>query len=162
MTLAKETQTAKTAAKAHPILRKGSTGDDVKYIQNTLNYIYGPDLKVDGIFGSKTEAAVKQFQEDYGLVVDGIVGIQTWYYLVEARHAPISPKFPLLRKGSTGDDVKKLQHFLNCFSYDLVVDGIFGHKTEAAVKDFQARNGLVVDGIVGPQTWSALHQYAYC
>ena len=152
MTVAKET------AKTHPVLRKGSTGDDVKYVQDTLNYIYDFELKVDGIFGSKTEGAVKQFQEDYHLVVDGIVGEQTWNRLVEVRNAPVTPSLPTLYKGSTGEDVKYLQDLLNYFGYKLVIDGIFGIHTEAAVKDFQSGSGLVVDGIVGEKTWGALHQ----
>lgn len=152
MTVAKET------AKTHPILRKGSISDDVKYIQDTLNYIYGIELKVDGIFGSKTEGAVKQFQEDYHLVVDGIVGEKTWNRLVEVRNAPVTPSLPVLRKGSAGENVTYLQDLLNYFGYKLAVDGIFGIRTEAAVKDFQSGSGLVVDGIVGEKTWDALHQ----
>ena len=57
--------------------RMGSVGDEVSAIQNVLKnkgYYTG---KVDGIFGSKTLAAVKNFQRDYGLTVDGIVGPKT-------------------------------------------------------------------------------------
>ena len=56
-----------------------------------------------------------------------------------------------LRKGSTGDEVMKLQQLLG-----ITADGIFGKNTERAVMDFQKRNGLVADGIVGPKTWEAL------
>lgn len=59
-----------------------------------------------------------------------------------------------IKNGSRGEDVKKLQELLS--GYGLVVDGIFGEKTENAVKDFQQKNGLVVDGIVGPKTWEKL------
>lgn len=58
---------------------------------------------------------------------------------------------PTLRKGSTGDDVKRLQAALHVFT-----DGDFGPKTEAALKEFQKASGLVADGICGPQTWKAL------
>ena len=58
-----------------------------------------------------------------------------------------------LKKGSRGEDVKTLQTMLG----GLVVDGIFGSKTKAAVEAFQAANGLKVDGIVGPLTWAALN-----
>ena len=59
-------------------LRRGSTGEDVAYLQGRLNGIgFGP-LAIDGIFGPATEEAVKKFQKYYGLTVDGIVGIQTW------------------------------------------------------------------------------------
>lgn len=62
-----------------------------------------------------------------------------------------------LKSGSKGSEVTTLQTKLNSVgNYGLVADGIFGAKTEAAVKDFQKKKGLTVDGIVGPKTWSAL------
>ena len=57
----------------------------------------------------------------------------------------------LLKKGSKGDDVKKLQAKLG-----LAADGIFGGGTEAKVKEWQAANGLAADGIVGEGTWSKM------
>lgn len=66
---------------------------------------------------------------------------------------------PTLSYGSRGEDVIRLQKRLNYFGYGLVVDGIFGRATEAAVRGFQRSNGLIVDGIVGPQTWNALYPY---
>lgn len=64
---------------------------------------------------------------------------------------------PTLRRGSQGDDVADLQMLLNSkFGYDLEVDGDYGSKTEAAVKDFQKKHGLTADGICGPKTWKAL------
>jgi peptidoglycan hydrolase-like protein with peptidoglycan-binding domain len=63
---------------------------------------------------------------------------------------------PTLRRGSQGSAVKELQKMLNDLSYKVTVDGIFGAKTEAAVKDFQKNCGLVADGIVGAKTWDAL------
>lgn len=62
----------------------------------------------------------------------------------------------LLALGSYGQDVKLLQTMLNQRGYKLKVDGIFGPKTLAAVKDFQKKNGLKVDGIVGPKTLAKL------
>ena len=58
--------------------------------------------------------------------------------------------------GDRGQQVKKLQEKLNALGESLVVDGIFGPGTHAAVINFQARNGLTVDGIVGPKTKAAL------
>jgi putative chitinase len=57
----------------------------------------------------------------------------------------------LLKNGSNGDDVKKLQAKLG-----LAADGIFGAGTEAKVKEWQAANGLAADGIVGEGTWSKM------
>ena len=65
----------------------------------------------------------------------------------------------LLRRGSTGEPVRKLQRQLNSVSKPvplLAVDGIFGPKTQAAVQNFQKSSGLTVDGIVGPKTQAAL------
>ena len=59
----------------------------------------------------------------------------------------------LLRVGSTGDDVKKLQELLG-----VDVIGKFGPKTEAAVKGWQSANGLTADGIVGDATWAKMFQ----
>ncbi len=59
-----------------PTLRRGARGDLVKQIQNEL------EVDADGIFGPGTEAALRQFQRDNGLVPDGIVGPQTWAALL--------------------------------------------------------------------------------
>ena len=56
-----------------------------------------------------------------------------------------------LKKGSKGEDVKKLQQLLK-----ITIDGDFGPKTEEAVKKFQKEHNLTSDGIVGPKTWEAL------
>ena len=58
--------------------------------------------------------------------------------------------------GSTGSAVSKLQSVLNEHGYDLAVDGIFGVKTQAAVRDYQQKNGLKLDGIAGKETWGSL------
>ena len=62
----------------------------------------------------------------------------------------------VLKKGNKGDAVKVLQEELNKHGADLVVDGIFGVKTEEAVKAFQKSMSLFADGIVGEKTWNAL------
>jgi peptidoglycan hydrolase-like protein with peptidoglycan-binding domain len=62
----------------------------------------------------------------------------------------------LLAVGSFGDDVKLVQTALNNNGYNLVADGIYGKKTQAAVKDYQSKNGLSADGIVGPKTVAKL------
>ena len=57
----------------------------------------------------------------------------------------------IIKKGSKGDAVKTLQRALN-----ITIDGDFGLKTEAAVKEFQKAHNLIADGIVGPNTWKVL------
>ena len=58
--------------------------------------------------------------------------------------------------GSTGSAVSQLQTVLNQHGYDLAVDGIFGEKTQAAVRDYQKKNNLKLDGIAGKETWGSL------
>lgn len=60
-------------------IKRGTSGMDVAYCQNLLNQrLPTRPLWVDGIFGMKTEAAVRQFQQSRQLVADGIVGPKTW------------------------------------------------------------------------------------
>ena len=61
-----------------PLITKGSTGDAVKASQTKLNALGYNCGDVDGIFGDKTLAAVKAYQTDKALLVDGMVGSQTW------------------------------------------------------------------------------------
>lgn len=67
----------------NPLLRRGSKGEDVQRLQRALAK-WGSRIEVDGDFGEKTEAAVKAFQKDHGLVPDGIVGQYTWRALLSA------------------------------------------------------------------------------
>ena len=68
----------------YPTLRKGDIGDDVREMQELLiNLNYLPAGEDDGKFGSKTEAAVCEFQKDQGLTVDGVCGPKTWKRLRE-------------------------------------------------------------------------------
>lgn len=62
-----------------------------------------------------------------------------------------------IRKGSKQtEEVELLQELLNIHGYQLKVDGIFGDKTDEAVRKFQASKALTIDGIVGPKTWEKL------
>lgn len=71
--------------------------------------------------------------------------------------ATVDPARAMLRKGDQGQDVRTLQAKLNdAIRADLPIDGGFGPRTEAAVKNFQAAKGLLADGMVGPKTWVAL------
>ena len=169
-------------------LRVGSTGNAVRTIQRQLSRIRQnfpaipviPD--VDGVFGSATEAAVRQFQTSFQLTSDGIVGKATWYKIsyiyvsvkklaelgsegVEPDGLPPDGTYPgvLLRLGSTGSSVEEMQYYLSTIAQfnpsipNLSVDGIFGSGTQASVIAFQNYYGLTPDGIVGPATWDAIY-----
>ena len=142
-----------------PMVYWGCTGDAVKTLQEKLNAKGFNSGNVDGIFGAKTYAAVTAFQKANSLGVDGIVGKLTWAKLYDATPVNVTPVTtqPMLRTGSRGDAVRKLQELLNALGYDCgSVDGIFGSKTYAAVLAFQKANGLAADGIVGSLTWGKL------
>jgi peptidoglycan hydrolase-like protein with peptidoglycan-binding domain len=96
---------------------------------------------------------VKSFQESKNLVEDGIVGPATWGAM------PKDPNTPLVSNGDTGPVVKALQQGLHTIASGGSgldpgqIDGIFGPKTEAAVRAYQTDQGVESDGIVGDRTW---------
>lgn len=83
--------------------------------------------------------------------------INKYEFMKEVRGGDDTYALPTLRKGSRGEAVKALQDTLNKLGYNAgELDGIFGVRTEGAVKAFQRDNKLAQDGIVGPLTWAAL------
>jgi peptidoglycan hydrolase-like protein with peptidoglycan-binding domain len=138
-----------------PLVQQGDQDHPVRTLQYLLR-ARGHTVTVDGIFGPKTDAAVRAFQQERSLAVDGIVGPHTWRALIVE-----------VQKGSQGDAVRGVQEefqFRNLSgdpSKGLQIDGIFGPKTDAAVRGFQQAiaqdvPSMAVDGIVGPMTWQAL------
>ena len=65
---------------------------------------------------------------------------------------------PILKEGSKGPEVVKVQETLKKINFYGAIDGIFGSHTKDAVIRFQHHHGLVPDGIVGPKTWSKLNE----
>ena len=118
-----------------------------KFLQYCLN-VFGYNLKVDGIIGPLSEGAIRDFQRNHGLEVDGLVGKNTWN--------SIKANMPTCRRGSINNAVKCIQYLLNCG-----VDGDFGPKTETAVRNFQSSSGIGVDGIVGQDTWGRLFGFCF-
>ena len=145
------------------VLRAGIRGVDVRRLQvvlSDLGYNPGP---IDGISGSRTIAAVTAFQSDAKLKPDGLAGRITRLAL-EQRHDSASvgtdsePSAPsILRLGDRGGAVQRVQQLLASAGHSPgPADGIFGSKTELAVKHFQEEKGLRVDGLVGSNTMKAL------
>lgn len=141
-----------------PTLKIGSRGQAVKELQALLNQRVSRDyqIAVDGAFGPKTEAVVKVCQYLYFLVQDGIVGPKTWKSLRAG--APVD--MPVLKRGSNGELVRQVQRTLNeGNTVQLIVDGDFGPKTEAAIQVLQGPDREVDQygkTIVGPKTWKRL------
>jgi peptidoglycan hydrolase-like protein with peptidoglycan-binding domain len=141
-----------------PTIAPGATGDAVRRLQRALRRTPDLALHVDGKFGPETEKSVKIFQEDAGLVVDGVVGPLTWAAL------PDGGPMPTLREGSSGEVVRSLQQVLTDGAPSQwnttpgAIDGSFGPNTKASVKAFQVWGGVTADGVVGDQTWAvSLH-----
>jgi peptidoglycan hydrolase-like protein with peptidoglycan-binding domain len=59
---------------------------------------------------------------------------------------------PILRLGSQGSDVERLQQYLSVLGYEVEINGNFDENTEAALKTFQQQHNLSIDGVVGAQT----------
>lgn len=165
-------------------LQNGSRSNDVRLMQQYLNAIgqNNPSIEtlvVDGIFGPRTEAAVREYQRLFGLPQTGIIDRNTWYSIVEQftlqqggggtqpppPPPPLRPPYPgtLLRIGSRGENVRIMQQFLNNIARvypivpgNLTEDGIFGPLTQASVIAFQNFFGLNPDGIIGPLTWARI------
>jgi peptidoglycan hydrolase-like protein with peptidoglycan-binding domain len=157
----------------------GERGSHIWILQRRLlaqGFEPGP---VDSVFGSKTQQAVKAFQESQGLTVTGVVDETTWKALT-LNKGQVSPRQQvsekpsvsrqlrvsqeksvsqetILDKGNKGSKVKTLQLRLDIQGYDPgPIDGVFGGKTAAAVKQFQEAQGLTTSGVVDEATWEAL------
>jgi peptidoglycan hydrolase-like protein with peptidoglycan-binding domain len=129
--------------KPWPIIRTSDTGTAVRALEHLLR-LHGADLEADGLFGPDTEAAVKGFQAANDLDDDGLAGPKTLAALVV-----------LVRPGDKDDKAEAVTAAQVLVEADDV-DGIFGPKTETAVKYWQDKLDLGIDGIVGPKTWQAL------
>jgi peptidoglycan hydrolase-like protein with peptidoglycan-binding domain len=134
---------------AEPVLRKGSTDPAVRDLQQALKALGHDPGPIDGVFGDATESAVKAFQQEKEITVDGVVGKVTWINIDEADQSE-----PVLRIGSTGLPVRRAQKRMSLVGFDVGgVDGRYGVKTESGVKDhLQQRFQVTIDGVVGPQT----------
>src|SRR5690349_16126499 len=65
-------------------------------------------------------------------------------------------RWPVVRRGASGQPVRTLQYLLRARGGAVAVDGAFGRDTDRAVRAFQRSHGLAIDGVVGPRTWRAL------
>lgn len=156
-----------TLAEKYPegTLYKGMKGHtaEIKQLQQWLIDLEYLDDQADGKFGQNTQAAVKAFQKDRGQTADGIAWPETLELVEIYTNEPLV-EYPegTLHKGIYGhaEEIEFLQYQLFYAGYlgdDIsVADGVFGSKTEAAVRQFQKEHSIDVTGIVCPDTQMAL------
>ena len=149
------------------LLRRGSRGAAVADVRSRLvalsqahladrSGLEGPDVDAE-LYDEALERAVRDFQQRQGLIVDGIVGPETFSAIDGARWT-LGDRILLHTPGHLmrGEDVVALQERLNTLGFAAGrVDGRFGESTERAVRSFQRAYGLPADGSVGPDTLRA-------
>ncbi|MBQ8759021.1 MAG: peptidoglycan-binding protein [Clostridia bacterium] len=155
----------------------GDSGSSVARLQFLLGYIglFYPEIQspaLDGIFGSGTEQAVREFQQYFGLPVTGIVTAADWQKLYDVYNELLETITPTLGEqsypgrpltvGSRGENVRLMQSYLNTISdvYNTIpkidADGIYGNATAEAVRAFQRRFYLDITGTIDAPTWGQI------
>jgi N-acetylmuramoyl-L-alanine amidase len=149
----------------NPVHRRGDGGPTVAEIRRKLailgllpDLLEAPSDPEDAVFDDACDRAVRHFQQQRGLNVDGLVGTETYDALEEARwrlgDRVLSHQVSRLQRG---DDVGALQRRLLDLGFDCGrVDGIFGPDTARALRDLQRSLGVSADGTCGPDTFKAL------
>lgn len=158
-------------------IRFRDKGDNVIALQTALALLGYYDKDIDGVFGTGTLKAVKAFQKDQYMTVDGLAGWATQAKLtsltgVEFKETeedkvemPEKPKtifagdYRTMQFGTAGDRVRILQRALLALGFNVTVDGSYGSTTHAAVKAFQKVVGLTQDGKAGKKTLTKLESY---
>ena len=148
-------KTSKAPSGRKPWLQVGSKGAEVKKVQELVG------ATVDGDYGPKTEAAVKKWQAEHDLHVDGIWGPGSDDHVSECNHGEKDAEEPAItensfpgediRRGSRGKYAKMVQGVIGAKQ-----DGWIGPASERRIKAWQRKNGLLADGIVGPKTWAKM------
>jgi peptidoglycan hydrolase-like protein with peptidoglycan-binding domain len=140
---------------ATPADRASAASADVAALQVAMQARGLYPHPVDGIMGPWTRAAVRSFQRRSHLVVDGIAGPHTHRALGRRGRPPLGSR--MMRRGDRGWDVAALQFLLKSRGFGPGgLDGIFGPKTDLAVRGFQRAAHIGVDGVAGPATLHAL------
>lgn len=136
-------------------ITKGEKGETIVELQTRLmNLGYLALDEPTELFGNATHEAVKLFQRQHALQVDGIVGEQTQTLLFSDEAMPY-----VMREGDEGDDIRAFQEQLEELGYlaDSQITGYYGTDTIEAVKKFQRRNYIAKDGKAGEQTLEAIN-----
>ena len=148
-----------TPTSRFPSLSEGDRSDILlatKAQLSRLGYAVGDERSPE--FDHQFDSVVRRFQQDRGLLCDGLLGPETFSQIELARHRlgdrvlRFDPVRPLV-----GDDVAELQKALSRLGiYTHRIDYIFAEATDAAVREAQTGLGLRPDGIAGPTTLAGL------
>lgn len=137
-------------------LKKGTEHQIVTRIQSRLMELgFMEEDKATSYFGDSTEDAIKKFERQLGLPIDGICSLEVYSNLM-SKNAPTYE----VKRGYQGDDIKILQQQLYELSYLLYeddVNGFFGKKTETAVTEMQKSNNLEQTGTINLNTLNFLY-----
>ncbi|PSL45751.1 putative peptidoglycan binding protein [Salsuginibacillus halophilus] len=162
------------AAFENQVLTEGTESSDVETLQHHLkDEGYFTYHTATGYYGTITTRAVREFQRDHNLTVDGIAGPETLGTLLTAQdddsaieaaaetaantEVSLTESTRVLRAGDDGRKVKQLQNELqDTGHFSGEPDGYYGRGTSRAVRAFQTEHNLTVDGIAGPETYAAL------
>jgi N-acetylmuramoyl-L-alanine amidase len=146
------------------LLRRGDSGPGVVEVRSTLQRFgllaAAPSGSPEDHFDADVEQAVRAFQQQRGLITDGLVGPSTYRALREAGWQLGDRMLALMISAPmSGDDVVALQERLLELGYDPGrAGGVFDEQTETALRRFQREYGLVPDGLCGPATLRSLRQ----
>lgn len=156
------------------VLRRNSSGEAVRRLQEDLHALKFYDGVISGNYGGLTQEAVRRFQKKYGLDADGIAGPRTleklaslmgetdeseWPEEDDVRLPAVQNASTLLRLGMKGDAVLRLQKDLDELGfYNGTITGSYGNLTKEAVRRFQKEHGLASDGVAGPITLAKIVQ----
>jgi peptidoglycan hydrolase-like protein with peptidoglycan-binding domain len=142
-------------------MKVGDSGEQVVQVQRRLQELGYFKFNATGYYGSLTKEAVKKFQQNNGLVADGVIGPNTEQALNQTYpETPPPTTQPTVRLGDNSPTVLRVQRQLSSLKlYDWrKMDGNFDETTKKAVINFQKANGLTPDGIVGLKTHTMLQQ----
>jgi N-acetylmuramoyl-L-alanine amidase len=143
------------------LLRRGDRDVAIGEIRARLAHMgFTVDCEETNYFDERLDTAVRAFQSARGLTPDGIIGPLTLATLEEALWS-LGDRTLSFAPGNLmqGDDVVSLQQRLVTLGFDCgKVDGIFGQRTDSALREFQRSVGLVEDGIAATLTFEAFHR----
>jgi peptidoglycan hydrolase-like protein with peptidoglycan-binding domain len=133
--------------RAYPLLKAGRRGPAVEAAQCLLRRQHFSKAALTGRFDRQTVAGVRKAQQKLGLKVTGKLTRPTWAALLARGSRPV------LKVGSTGETVRRLQRALTASGKRTPVDGVYSTRTARSVARFQRQHGLPATGVVTAEVW---------